>query len=81
MVEAASGRTICQAKCGEITTAMCLTNNLRHLITTSDHGIIYVWKLPIPLSNALRSQTAAHAAANYPLTVSNDYVENDLNLV
>ena len=50
LVEAASGRAICQAKPGEITTAMCLSHNMRHLITTSDTGIIYVWRVPEPVS-------------------------------
>ena len=55
LVEAATGRTVCQAKPGEITTAMCLSNNLKHLITTSDHGVIYVWRLPEDLSKALKT--------------------------
>ena len=58
---------------------MCFSNNLRHLITASDHGIIYVWKLPTDLSNALQEMNKAHAEANYPMTVSQDYVDNDLN--
>lgn len=31
---------------GEITTAMCLSNDGKRLITTSDKGVIYIWKVP-----------------------------------
>jgi WD40 repeat protein len=31
---------------GEITTAMVLSNDSKRLITTSDKGVIYVWKVP-----------------------------------
>ena len=31
---------------GEITTAMCVTNDGKRLITTSDKGVIYIWRLP-----------------------------------
>ena len=51
--EAASGKVVCKASPGEITTAMCLSNNLRHLITASDKGLIYIWKLPETISKAL----------------------------
>lgn len=51
--EAASGNLVCQVSPGEITTAMCLSNNLRHLITASDKGLIYVWRLPDHISQAL----------------------------
>ena len=51
--EAASGNVVCQATPGEITTAMCLSNNLKHLITASDKGLIYIWKLPDIISKAL----------------------------
>ena len=70
IVEASSGRTICQAKPGEITTAMCLSNNMRHLITTSDHGTIYVWRLPEALSTRLAKVSEEHRKADYPLTVA-----------
>jgi WD40 repeat protein len=72
IVEASSGRTICQAKPGQITTAMCLSNNKKHLITTSDHGIIFVWKLPTDLTTSLRSIEAEQKKENYPLTVQTD---------
>jgi len=32
---------------------MCLSSNLRHLITTSEEGLIYFWRLPENLSRAL----------------------------
>ena len=32
---------------------MCLSTNLKHLITTSMDGIIYIWKLPESLTKAL----------------------------
>ena len=44
--EAISGNPICRTTCGEITTALCLSTNFKHLITTSADGIIFVWKLP-----------------------------------
>mmetsp|Transcript_37363 Transcript_37363/g.27567 ORF Transcript_37363/g.27567 Transcript_37363/m.27567 type:complete len:117 (+) Transcript_37363:168-518(+) len=51
--ECASGNLVCRITCGEITTGMCLSSNLKHLITASLEGIIYVWRLPEPLSRAL----------------------------
>jgi hypothetical protein len=44
--EAATGNVVCRTTCGEITTAICLSTNLKHLITASAEGIIYIWKLP-----------------------------------
>jgi WD40 repeat protein len=51
--EAATGNIICRMSCGEITTAMCLSTNLKHLITASADGIIYIWRLPDPLIKSL----------------------------
>jgi hypothetical protein len=51
--EAATGNLICRNSCGEITTAMCLSTNYKHLITASSEGVIYVWKMPDPLVKAL----------------------------
>ena len=44
--DAEDGTPLAKACCGEITTAMCLSNNAKHLITTSDKGCIYFWKMP-----------------------------------
>lgn len=44
--EAATGIPLCRAQPGQITTAMCFSNNMRHLITTSDNGLIFIWRLP-----------------------------------
>jgi WD40 repeat protein len=51
--EAASGKPIARCFSGEITTAMCLSQNMRQLITASDHGVIYVWRLPSVLADQL----------------------------
>jgi len=51
--ECGSGNLISRVTCGEITTAMCLSTNLKHLITASAEGIIYIWRLPEPLTKAL----------------------------
>lgn len=51
--EGASGALISRFTCGEITTAMCMSTNFRHLITTSSDGIIYIWRLPEILTKAL----------------------------
>jgi WD40 repeat protein len=48
-----TGVPILQCCPGEITTAMCLSQNFRHLITTSDKGVIYIWKLPKSLTSRL----------------------------
>ena len=53
--EAATGNVICRTTCGEITTALCLSSNFRHLITTSTDGIIYIWRLPENLTKALQT--------------------------
>ena len=34
---------------------MCFSNNMRHLITTSDNGLIFVWRLPERLAQCLQS--------------------------
>jgi len=46
MYEAASGTQLAKITSGDITTAMGFTNNMRHLITASAEGIIYIWRLP-----------------------------------
>ncbi len=51
--DVASGQPIIKCCPGEITTAMCLSNNLKHLITASDKGVIYIWRLPVALTNQL----------------------------
>lgn len=52
--EAATGKPLCRAQPGQITTAMCFSNNLKHLITTSDNGIIFIWRLPERLAQCLQ---------------------------
>ena len=56
LYEAATGNPIAKTSCGEITTAMCLSTNLKHLITASVEGVIYVWRLPEWLSRALQKE-------------------------
>ena len=63
--EAATGLPICKASPGGITTAMCLTNNMKQLITASDQGLIFIWKLPDNLTRALaKIQTDAAKIKN-----------------
>lgn len=52
--EASSGHLLCRASCGEITTAMCFSSNMKHLITASADGVIYVWKIPENVNKALQ---------------------------
>lgn len=52
--EAATGNVICRTTCGEVTTALCLSTNMKHLITTSTDGIMYIWRLPENLAKALQ---------------------------
>ena len=40
---------------GEITTAMCLSNDSKRLITTSDKGVIYVWKVPKNITDLIET--------------------------
>lgn len=49
----ASGKLICKAQCGELTTGLTFSENGKHLITTSSLGVIYVWKLPDEVSKLL----------------------------
>ena len=51
--ETATGNAIAKTTCGEVTTAICLSTNLKHLITASMDGIIYFWRLPENLTKAL----------------------------
>lgn len=44
--EAKTGKVICKATCGELITGMCISENGKHLITTSSTGVIYIWSLP-----------------------------------
>lgn len=53
LYETATGNAVCRTACGEVTLAMCLSTNLRHLITASMDGIIYFWRLPEALTKAL----------------------------
>lgn len=51
--EAASGQSLCRASHGGITMAMCFSNNMKNLITASDQGIIFIWRLPDGLAKIL----------------------------
>ena len=51
--DAMNGDPIVRCCPGEITTAMCLSTNLKYLITASDKGVIYIWRLPENLTNRL----------------------------
>ncbi len=51
--EAATGQPLCRAQPGQITTSMCFSNNMRHLITTSDNGLIFMWRLPDRMATCL----------------------------
>lgn len=53
MYETATGNAVCKTTCGEVTLAMSLSTNLKHLITASMDGIIYIWKLPEAVTKAL----------------------------
>jgi len=46
LFESGTGKLLCKAQCGEITTGMCFSQNGKHLISTSSLGVIYIWKLP-----------------------------------
>lgn len=46
LFETETGQAIAKCSSGEITTGIVLSTNARHLITTSDKGCIYVWKMP-----------------------------------
>jgi WD40 repeat protein len=70
--EAASGNLVCKTSCGEVTTAMCLSTNLKHLISTSAEGIIYIWKLPELLSKALAKVRTEQASAKLALQNQSD---------
>jgi WD40 repeat protein len=53
MYECSSGKLLCKAQCGELTTGLTFSENGRHLISTSSLGVIYVWKLPEKVSKIL----------------------------
>jgi len=53
-----TGKLLCKAQCGEITTGMCFTRGKRHLVTTSSLGVIYIWKLPEAVQKALTRHQA-----------------------
>jgi WD40 repeat protein len=59
LFEAESGRLLCRAQCGEITTGMCFSQNGKHLVTTSSLGVIYVWKLPDEVHKLLSQDQGA----------------------
>ena len=67
LYETATGNAICRTTCGEVTTSMCLSTNLRHLITTSMDGIIYIWRLPETLTKALAKLRAEPPQKPKPL--------------
>lgn len=51
--EAATGQQLCKASHGGITMAMCFSNNMKNLITASDQGLIFIWRLPDALAKTL----------------------------
>ena len=51
--EASSGQQLCKASHGGITMAMCFSTNMKNLITASDQGIIFIWRLPDSLAKTL----------------------------
>ena len=51
-----TGRVLCKAYCGELTTGIIFSENGKHLITTSSVGVIYVWRLPDEVTSLLRNQ-------------------------
>jgi WD40 repeat protein len=53
--DADNGQPIVKCCPGEITTAMCLSNNSKQLITASDKGVIYIWKIPESLTERLQN--------------------------
>jgi hypothetical protein len=70
MYETLTGNIICRTTCGEVTLAMCLSTNLRHLITASIEGIIYIWRLPEPVSKSivkLRQESIANKKLALPV--------------
>ena len=54
LYEAATSKPLCRASSGQITTAMCFSNNMKHLITTTDNGLIFVWRLPEKIAQCLQ---------------------------
>ena len=82
--ETATGNAIAKTTCGEVTTAMCLSTNLKHLITASMDGIIYFWRLPENLTKALvklRSEqpltTIKAKPSDFPLKYQSSPNQND----
>ena len=53
LFESGTGKLLCKAQCGEITTGMSFSQNGKHLITTSSLGVIYIWKLPDAVTQLL----------------------------
>ena len=54
LYEAATSKPLCRASSGQITTAMCFSNNMKHLVTTTDNGLIFVWRLPEKIAQCLQ---------------------------
>ena len=52
--EAATSKPLCRASSGQITTAMCFSNNMKHLVTTTDNGLIFIWRLPEKIAQCLQ---------------------------
>jgi WD40 repeat protein len=51
--EASTGQQLSKASHGGITMAMCFSTNMKNLITASDQGIIFIWRLPDGLAKTL----------------------------
>ena len=52
--EAATSKPLCRASSGQITTSMCFSNNMKHLVTTTDNGLIFIWRLPEKIAQCLQ---------------------------
>lgn len=59
LFDAGSGKLLCRAQCGEITTGMCFSQNGKHLVTTSSVGVIYIWKLPESVKKILSGDASS----------------------
>lgn len=59
----ATAEEMCRFCPGEITTALLLSNDFKKLISTSDKGVIYIWRVPAEVTEIILEAQAALRSA------------------
>lgn len=68
LIEYYSGKVLGKLNVGEIVTSLAFSNNGKKLLTTTNDGCIFIWRLSLDLTNAIRARMA-HAPIPKPIEI------------